>query len=448
VTTQDYRLLSHDLERNRLYGDYVSLIESGRTPYFEFANETKRPLHLYFGLLQLYPLEVSVAFRPSPEVKMTTGEFAIVSIIAQLDNARIKLHALFTEHAFGSTSLMKEIIIKHYRAAFWKQFRSWIGGTDIVEGSVGLVANLGTGVFDLFNESVEGIKQTSQLENPDKAATSFFTGLYKGGTSFATHTIGGTSGFTSRIAGGIGKGVSLLTLDTEFQRNRTYRKYNQQANTISEGLYVGTQELGRNIVEGVTGIVVSPYRGWESGGGVGLATGMARGILGVALKPAVGVLDLASRATEGIRNTAMQHNTTNHNFELGGIRRCRIPRAFGRQGLLTCFNIQDAAAQCIADYLSDFKYDPRLYVVSHLYCRRRIEYIEYDMQPRRRRSRTRPRSRRRSKVSNSGASDGCDDLDSHSVDTSTSTVPPVDDIVHNNNSNNTKMIVLMVIVNK
>lgn len=369
-SAQDYRLLSTDLDRSLLHTGFMQLIESGRIPYAQFAQNTKRPLNIYFGLLQLYPLEVSINFRPSPDVKMTNAEYAMAAIIDQLDNAKIKLHALFTENAFGSTVIIKEIIVKHYRAAFWKQFRNFIGATDIVEGSVGLVANLGTGVYDLFSETHEGIAGGN---NPAEKK-SFFSGLSRGGMSFASHTIGGTSGFTSRIAGGIGKGVSILTLDTEFQRNRNYRKYNQAA-TISEGLYVGTQELGRNIVEGVTGIVVSPYRGWESGGGVGLATGMARGLLGVALKPAIGVLDLASRATEGLRNTAM-HFEVGISAEIEGVRRCRIPRAFGRAGLLQIYDSQAAAAQCLADYLADFKYDPRLLVVAHLYSRRKIELVK------------------------------------------------------------------------
>ena len=58
---------------------------------------------------------------------------------------------------------------------------------------------------------------------------------------------------------------------------------------------MGGKELGKNIYEGVSGIVVSPYRGWEEGGVVGFGGGIAKGLLGVALKPAVGVFDVVSR---------------------------------------------------------------------------------------------------------------------------------------------------------
>ena len=65
---------------------------------------------------------------------------------------------------------------------------------------------------------------------------------------------------------------------------------------------LGGKELGKGIYEGVSGVVVSPYRGWQEGGVMGFGKGVAKGLLGVALKPAVGVCDLASRATQGIRN--------------------------------------------------------------------------------------------------------------------------------------------------
>jgi vacuolar protein sorting-associated protein 13A/C len=164
---------------------------------------------------------------------------------------------------FGTTAVITDILVKHYRASLWKQFHRLIGSTDVVEGSVGLVANLGTGVYDMFYEPIDGLLD----EN-----STFLSGLSKGGRSLASKTIGGTSAFTSKITGGIGRGVSLLTMDSKFYRTRASRRLNKATN-VSEGLYVGTKELGKNIMEGVSGVVVSPYRGWESGGGVGLGLG-------------------------------------------------------------------------------------------------------------------------------------------------------------------------------
>ena len=57
-------------------------------------------------------------------------------------------------------------------------------------------------------------------------------------------------------------------------------------------------------MRGVTGVVVEPVRGAVGDGVSGFGKGIIRGILGAAVKPAVGVIDLASRAAEGLRNAA------------------------------------------------------------------------------------------------------------------------------------------------
>lgn len=229
--------------------------------------------------------------------------------------------------------------------------------------SSALVANLGSGVYDLNYEPIEGLTEEGGLNS-----TALGSIISKGGKSLAARSIGGTSAIASHITGGIGKGVSILTLDSEFQRHRSLRRYNK-ATSVSEGLYVGTQELGKNIVEGFTGIVVSPYRGYETGGMSGFGMGIAKGLLGVALKPAVGVLDLASRATEGLKNSAL-----NIDSELrdGVVHRKRIPRPFGRNRQLTVYDERSAAAQYVADTLTMFKQEPRLHVVHHLHVLRCI----------------------------------------------------------------------------
>ncbi|RYH29744.1 hypothetical protein EON65_07470 [archaeon] len=361
VSLQSSKFLQTELDYRDISQYHKQFLQAATSSFESYAYRVKKALNLYFGLLQLHPLDVTLNFRPSPEVQISNAELAAMSIISQLDAARLCLNALIAENAFGSTTIISEIIIKHYRASFWRQFHKLIGATDIVEGSVGLVANIGTGFYDLFYEPIDGLLDSN---------SSFLNGLSKGGKSLASRAIGGTSAFTSTITGGIGKGVSLLTLDSDFQRNRSLRRFNKTT-SVSEGLMVGTQELGKNIMEGVTGIVVAPYKGWESGGGVGLGVGIAKGILGVALKPAVGVFDLASRATEGIRNAAFS-STSDIIVEMKGTYRTRVPRAFGRSGVLLAYDAHAAAAQYMIDSLAGFKADPRMHVIGHLYLVRKV----------------------------------------------------------------------------
>ena len=341
---------------------HILLSDLNKRPYLDYKRKKKHSRSIYFNLLQLHPIDIIISFCSSPDFECNNLETAFITIISQLDSARLCLNALMAENAFGSSSMMADILIKHYRASFWRQFHKFIGSADIVDGSVGLVANLGTGVYDLFYEPIDGLIDTNGT---------FLNGISKGAVSLSSRAIGGTSGVTSKIASGIGKGVSLLTFDSQFQKSRTYRKYNK-TNTVSEGLYVGTKELGKNILEGVTGVVVAPYRGWETGGGLGFSVGIAKGILGVAIKPTVGLFDLASRATEGLRNAAMKDNE-NYEDRLG-IHRYRIPRSFGRNKLLVNYNEEKSAAQYVADHLTQFKADPRIRVVAHLQINRNIKY--------------------------------------------------------------------------
>lgn len=45
----------------------------------------------------------------------------------------------------------------------------------------------------------------------------------------------------------------------------------------------------------------SPLEGAQKGGVQGFMTGTMKGIIGVAVKPAVGIFDLVTKTTEGVR---------------------------------------------------------------------------------------------------------------------------------------------------
>ena len=157
-------------------------------------------------------------------------------------------------------------------------------------------------------------------------------------------------------------------------------------------------ELGRGLFEGVTGVVMAPVRGAEREGVVGFGKGLVKGklikaqstlgngcgvtvpdvccfigLVGMAVKPAVGMFDFASKATEGIKNftradilsqvrdtlgacscligmdqhdqmTLVPWNVGQH-VVTGSRGRVRPPRPFGANGELKEYNVQDAVAQ-------------------------------------------------------------------------------------------------------
>jgi hypothetical protein len=338
-------------------GQYQSLHEAGVNMYRSYTTATSSLFlskNIYFALLQLHPVDLVLSIRSTPDFSMSSSEDNLLTLAVRVDYGRVKLNALMINNVFGMTSFITSILSKHYKNAVLSQVYALIGSTDVVEGSVGLLTNLGTGVYDLFYEPIDGLLGDEQT---------FMEGLSKGGKSLASKAIGGTSAFTSKITGGLGKGMSMLTFDKRYQQNRAKDRL-RTAQTVSEGLFVGSYEFGKNVFEGVTGIVVEPYRGWVEEGGKGLGKGIAKGILGVALKPAVGVLDLASRTTEGIRHAAFNTRLEADYLSISG--RVRFPRQFGRQSELMVYDVALSTMQMIIDRMTQPTRDLRFYVLHYL----------------------------------------------------------------------------------
>lgn len=123
----------------------------------------------------------------------------------------------------------------------------------------------------------------------------------KGSASLLKNSIFALFGSASKITGSIGTGVAHLSMDEAYQRERL-QKRQKEADNVFSGLGQGFLALGGGVVSGVSGIVTQPIKGAQDGGAEGFFKGLGRGLVGAVVKPAVGVLDFASRTTEGIRN--------------------------------------------------------------------------------------------------------------------------------------------------
>ncbi|EGG17537.1 RhoGAP domain-containing protein [Cavenderia fasciculata] len=75
--------------------------------------------------------------------------------------------------------------------------------------------------------------------------------------------------------------------------------------TVVDGAMKGVLSVGRNLFNGVTGIVVQPYRGAKKDGVAGFAKGLVKGVSGAVLLPVVGVCEFVSMTAQGIVNTPL-----------------------------------------------------------------------------------------------------------------------------------------------
>lgn len=104
------------------------------------------------------------------------------------------------------------------------------------------------------------------------------------------------------------------------------------------GVTQGATSLASSLVDGVTGLGRKPLEGAEREGALGFLKGIGKGFVGLATKPAIGIFDLASNVTEGIRNTTTV-------FDAEGLERVRLTRFIPRDGIVRPYSQREALGQ-------------------------------------------------------------------------------------------------------
>ncbi|KAL8020031.1 putative vacuolar protein sorting-associated protein [Plasmopara halstedii] len=282
--------------------------------YFKSSDkrfETNSERRIYIETLQLHPvkvqLSVTILNHYGDTEESVTGLASLIklplavtkallsSTFSQIDSATLYLNALHLNHAFASGSFLMSTVRQHYMLQGMRQIYSLIGAADIFGNPVGLVTNLGVGVKDFFYEPAAGLVTSPQ---------EFILGLSRGTTSLFTHSLYGAFNAASKVTGTLSEGIATLSLDRQYLANRRAQGPRKQVAThIGTGLIHGTKQFGKGIFAGVTGVISAPAQGAIHGGFPGFIEGVGKGLIGVAVKPAAGVLDLAATTAAGITAT-------------------------------------------------------------------------------------------------------------------------------------------------
>jgi len=272
---------------------------------------------------------------------------AFTMTIGNINDAPLKLNALAIKDMRLTVPVLQERIIYHYRQEVLRQVYRILGSADFIGNPVGLFTNVSSGVADIFYEPYKGVVMHGSKE--------LGIGIAKGAASFAKKTVFGVTDSMTKVASSIGKGLSAATFDSEYQRQRrlTQRK-NRPGNAIY-GISAGAEALATSFSSGLEGVVMKPLEGAEREGAVGFFKGVGKGLMGAITKPAVGVFDLASNVTEGIRNTTTVFDNTQRN-------RVRIPRYTPSDGILRIYSQREAVGQAWLKDLDNGTYRSESYV--------------------------------------------------------------------------------------
>ncbi|KAI1324409.1 vacuolar protein sorting-associated protein 13 [Xylariaceae sp. FL0255] len=316
---------------------------------------------IYFEVLNIQPMQLDLSFMRTERVNIedkTSSRNPIMFFvnvmtmaIGNVNDAPIRLNALLLENARVSIPVLTQNISNHYSQEVLYQVHKIIGSADFLGNPVGLFNSISSGITDVFYEPYQGLIMSDKPED-------LGLGIAKGAASFVKKSVYGFSDSFSKVTGSFGKGLAAATLDKQFQDRRRITRARNRPKHALFGVTAGANSFFTSVASGIGGVARKPLEGAEQEGAVGFFKGVGKGVIGLATKPAVGVFDLASNVSEGIRNTTTV-------FDGSELDRVRIARFVPADGIVRPYNQREALGQSWLKQVDNGKYFNEDYI-AHL----------------------------------------------------------------------------------
>ncbi|KAK9477512.1 hypothetical protein V1514DRAFT_282762 [Lipomyces japonicus] len=313
---------------------------------------------VYFEVLHIQPAQMDLSFVRTERVNVedkTSSQNAIMFFlnvltmaIGNINDAPVQLNALLLENARVSLPMLAQLMATHYGQQFLFQVHKILGSADFLGNPVGLFNNLSSGVMDMFYEPYQGFIMN---ETPQELGI----GIAKGGMSFLRKSVFGVSDSIAKVTGSISKGLAVATLDKQFQDRRRISRIRNRPRHALFGVTAGANSFVEGLASGISGMALAPMKGASEEGAAGFFKGLGKGLVGLPTKTAIGIFDLASNVSEGIRNTTTV-------FDNDGIDRVRLPRFIGREMIVKPYSQREAIGQVWLKQVNEGDYFNEEYV--------------------------------------------------------------------------------------
>ncbi|RAL67957.1 hypothetical protein DID88_008681 [Monilinia fructigena] len=315
---------------------------------------------IYFELLNIQPMQLDLSFVRTDRVNVEDKTSSknplmfflnvLTMAIGNINDAPVRMNALMLENARVSAAVLMLNVSNHYSQEALYQVHKILGSADFLGNPVGLFTNISSGVADIFYEPYQGFI----MNDPEQLGI----GIAKGATSFVKKSVFGVSDSFSKWTGSIAKGLAEATMDKQFQDRRRMTRSRNRPKHALYGVTAGANSFVTSLASGVGGLARKPIEGAEQEGVAGFFKGVGKGVLGFATKPAIGIFDLASNVSEGIRNTTTV-------FDDSGLDRVRLTRFIGADGIVRPYSQREALGQFWLKQLDNGKYFNEQYI-AHL----------------------------------------------------------------------------------
>ena len=239
-----------------------------------------------------------------------------------------------------------------------KQIYKIVGSLDFVGNPSMLLTSFRTGLRDFILQPSRELKYIAR--NPSRVGV----GVLKGTVSLFSNSASGIFGFFSNIGSTAGQTATMFTFDEHFQRhhsekqtaqNRHYDRWKRKGcGHVTLMITRPIHDIVFSIMSASTGIITEPYRGAKRNGVFGFGKGVGIGVLGLVIKPVVGLCDAFAHVMGSIDDIAKSVNLVDVKFN--PIERYRLPYTFGAGKMLLPFNqVRSKSNQLLQQFPLDKK---------------------------------------------------------------------------------------------
>ena len=320
------------------------------------------------------PLGVRVGRKNKTPLAVVRGVFKsiVVDALLRLSGASLNFHGVFLRNHIATSTQLSTYLAAHYLSSLKYNVPALLGSLSVIGNPLGLIRGIGDGVTDFVMEPMKGFRRALNELDPGYAVD----GVARGTESLARHTVGGIADSASLLMETFSKYMAVVTLDRRYaqkrDRNKSLRLKSDAKVTLVGGVESGFLKLVLGFQEGVTGVVKAPIRGAEKRGFEGFAKGLGKGLLGLLVKPIIGITDAATDVMIGVKSTVEYKEAQRQNLAL--VRNQFRPRRpmYGRDKVLRPYSMEDAAAatlmlktRCAGEnYMSHLEMNDRVALLS------------------------------------------------------------------------------------
>jgi vacuolar protein sorting-associated protein 13A/C len=272
---------------------------------------------LYFEELILGPMQFTVSTsveadgmdKMGVDLASSTAILSVASgvgvLMGNLLRVPLRLNGVNINDPFEPMGALIGRLVGNYKTDIAKFVARVFLGSEVLGNPIGLLEGVGTGVTDFFYEPAKGA-----IQSPEE----FGKGLGRGGLSFLKGTLGGAFSLVGSTTHGISKVANTLgggKGESSIQLFETASGEKPQG--VLQGLGSAGTGVTQGIFDGVTGVFTKPVEGAMSGGVLGFAEGLGKGVLGLAAKPlgsiAGGVSDVMTGIAEDVQGIGIVKQT-------------------------------------------------------------------------------------------------------------------------------------------